>query len=227
MIFNSRLYPDGLYVRSPYWKKYKASLLNKLTNMLFQVTIGMVLGDASLYMTKMEGTKLKMEQGYKHKKYVEELCSLFKDWTFYKEPYAYVAKKGKMEGEIKRYSFCTFAHPAFYIFWELFIVSGKKTYKAGTILKYLDSIGLSYWVADDGSLHKKSNEFILHTQSFSYSENLQMCEELHKKFLLHAKVVSHKKKYWVIYIPASDASLLRTHLKHLPVSMTHKMPKTK
>lgn len=54
-----------------------------------------------------------------------------------------------------------------------------------------------------------------------------MCQELNKKFLLHAKVVPHKKKYWVIYIPASDASLLRTYLKHLPVSMKHKMSKNK
>lgn len=99
MILNSRLYPDGHYVRSPYWKQYKAFLPNKLPNMLFQIALGMVLGDASLYKTKKEGTKLKMEQGYKHKTYVEQLCKVFKDWTFYKEPYAYVAKKGKREGE--------------------------------------------------------------------------------------------------------------------------------
>lgn len=75
-------------------------------------------------------------------------------------------KKGNVKVN-KSYSFRTFAHPAFDVFWELFMVSGKKTYKAGTILKHLDAIGLSYWIADDGSLHKKSNELILHTQSFS------------------------------------------------------------
>lgn len=223
----NRLYPDGHYVRSRYWKQYKKSLPAQLPENLFHVALGLILGDASLYKTKTEGTKIKIEQGYKHKTYVEHLNVLFKDWTFFKEPYAYIAKKGKRQGQIKSYSFRTFAHPAFDILWNLFITSGKKTYQTGTVTKYLNGIGLSYWIADDGSLHKKSNEIILNTQSFSYEENVQICKELNQKFNLHAKVLNHKKKYWVLYIPASDAAILRTYLVHLPVSMQRKMPKCK
>lgn len=158
-------------------------IIRQLPNMLFQVTLGVVLGDGSLYNTKKEGAKLKLEQGYKHKAYVEHFCLIFKDWTFYKEP-------------------------------------------SGIILKYLNNLGLCYWIADNGSL-QKNNERILHTQSFSYEENIQMCEELHQKFQLHTTVVSHKKKWWVIYIPASDAQMLRKYFVHLPECMKHKKPRHK
>lgn len=49
-----------------------------------------------------------------------------------------------------------------------------------------------------------------------------MCKELNAKFKLHAIVKPHKQKYYIIYIPASDApvlcSLLENHLPKLKAS---------
>lgn len=56
---------------------------------------------------------------------------------------------------------------------------------------------------------------ILNTQSFSYEENIAMCEELNEKFKLHSTVKSHKNKYWILYIPAKDAPILRTLLAEM------------
>lgn len=61
---------------------------------------------------------------------------------------------------------------------------------------------------------------------FTKEENEQMVKELNQKFSLHRKVVRHKT-YWAIYIPASDAPILRKHLVYLPKSMEYKMPKDK
>ena len=221
---NFRLYPQGHFVRSQYWKKYKNFLPSQLPPALFQVSLGLLLGDGSLYKTKTEGAKLKIEQGALHKTYVETLCSFFREWTFFPQPYAYIPKKGPRAGQILSYSFRTFAHLAFNPLWSLFMESGKKTYPKGLILNPLEALGLCIWVADDGSLNKRTNEIILHTQSFSYAENLQMCQELNEKFSLHATVGSHKKKYWVLCIPARDAILLRAYLVQLPEFMEGKRP---
>lgn len=224
MTLDNRHYPKGYHVRSLYWTKYKQSLPRKLPAHLTQIALGVVLGDATLYRTKHGGTKFKMEQGYKHRAYVAELCDAFKDWTFYQEPYAYMAKTGPRAGQVKSYAFRTFAHPAFDFLWDRFMVSGKKTYVPGTIAQCLEPLGLCYWVADDGSLHKKSNDLILYTQSFAYEANLAMCQELNDKFGLHARVKPHKDHSWIVYLPVKDASALHTLLAALPVSMQHKRP---
>lgn len=49
----NRLYTDGYFVRSRYWKQYKESLPVQLSKKkLFEVTLGLILGDANFYKTK-------------------------------------------------------------------------------------------------------------------------------------------------------------------------------
>ena len=228
---------DGYHFRSQYWVNSKNSRPKKLPDHLFQVALGMTFGDNTLYNTKKEGTAIKIEQGYKNKKYIEELFTLFKEWTFRTHLYEYIPQKGKHMNKVKSYSFKTFAVPAFDFLWEFFIKTPrkgwapskcKKTYTPGTIEKHLTAVGFSYWIADDGSLHAKSNEIILNTQGFSKEENVIMCEKLNAKFKLHAIVKPHKQEYYIIYIPASDAPVLCSLLEnHLPKSMIHKLLKLK
>lgn len=196
---------------------------------LFEVAIGNRLGDKSQYKTKTKGSKIKLEQGRVHKDYLYHQFELYKGWTNYEKPYRYIPKVTKgiyTRGVIKSYSFQTITHPAFNNIYDLFICNGKKTYKEGQITNHLTSVGLSYWVRDDGSL-QKSNEIIQRTMGFTEKENIQIVKELNRKFKLHSKVVCHKKKYWAIYIPASDARKMRKHLVYLPGSMKYKMPLVK
>jgi hypothetical protein len=65
---------------------------------LFDICVGSLLGDATLYVAKKKGAKIKFEQGYKHKAYVQDLWTFFKDWTFYVEPKVSIRKKGKRAG---------------------------------------------------------------------------------------------------------------------------------
>lgn len=171
---------------------------------------------------------MKLEQGRIHKDYQFEQFKLYKGWTTYEKPYRYIPKQTKgtrVASVVKSYSFRTITHPAFDIIYKLFIINGKKCYTEGLITNHLTSVGLSFWVRDDGA-QQKNNEMIICSMGFSEEENIQMAKELNRKFSLHCKVVK-QKSYWAIYIPASDAPTLRKHLRYLPDSMTYKMPKDK
>lgn len=223
---NTGAYRDGHHVNSRYWKNYKKSQPNELPKDLFDICVGSILGDSTLYAAKKDGAKIKFEQGYKHKAYVEELWTLFEKWTFYEAPRVSIRKTGKRAGQDYSYYFRTFAHPAFRPLKDIFLdENNKKVYKAGTIIKHLSPLGLRYWVADDGSL-QKNNETILNTQAFTKEMNMAMSAELNNKFKLHSKVVP-SKQYWAIYIPASDAPVQRELLQNLPSSMMRKLPKLK
>jgi len=68
-----------------------------------------MLGDACMYKIS-KNSKIKFEQGYKHKEYLYHLFNLFKDYTFQDEPYIrYEIRKDL----IKSFSFRTFTHPTF------------------------------------------------------------------------------------------------------------------
>lgn len=211
---------DGFHVNSKYWKSYKKGLPNVLPQNLFEVCVGILLGDATLYKTVNSGVKLKIEQGYKHEQYVQHLFCLFKHWTFYEKPFQYIPKNTQ-DFQVKSVSFKTFAHPAFNSLWDLFMENSKKVYKKGTIQNHLTLNGFCYWVADDGSLHK-TKSIILHTQCFTHKENLCISEELNAKFNFSTKVIVHKKKYWVIYIPVKDVKFLKKNLC-IPECIKHKL----
>lgn len=171
---------------------------------------------------------MKQEQGAVHEDYLFEQFELYREWTTYKTPYEYIPSHTRgtyTAGVVKSYSFRTITHPAFNRVYDLFMVNGKKCYKEGTITNHQSSVGLSYWIRDDGSL-QKNNEVILRTMGFTKEENIQMVKELNMKFKLHRKVVK-AKNHFAIYIPASDVPVLRKHLVYLPDSMKYKMPVVK
>ena len=71
-----------------------------------------MLGDAYMYKIS-KNSKIKFEQGYKHKEYLYHLFNLFKNYTFHDEPYIRYEIRGPRKGLIKSFSFRTFTHPTF------------------------------------------------------------------------------------------------------------------
>jgi hypothetical protein len=57
-----------------------------------------------------------------------------------------------------------------------------KTIQEGLILNHLTDRGLAYWIMGDGSLNKDKKTMILHTQSYTKTENLILSRELNEKF---------------------------------------------
>lgn len=69
---------------------------------------------------------------------------------------------------------------------------------------------------------------ILHTQGFSYDEQLMMSQELNAKFGFHSTVIPHKNIYFVIRIPNKDLRALRELISpHMIPSMSYKVPKSR
>jgi len=78
---------------------------------------------------------------------------------------------------------------------------------------------------DDGSLQKDKKSLIIHTQSYTKSEVELLCLELNTKFNLNFRVISHKVKYYVLFIPSSDANILYNLISpHIHPSMSYKLP---
>jgi hypothetical protein len=211
-------YKNGYHLNSNYWKKYKLTLPN-LDSFLLEISIGVLLGDACMY-HKGKNSQIKFEQSYIHKDYLFYLYELYKMYTF-NEPYTRFDST-----KIKSYSFRTFTHPTFNTLWSLFYKEGQKKINLNLIKDNLSSRGLAFWIMDDGSLQKDKKTMILHTQSYSYEENLILSKELNEKFNFQTKVISHKKIYWVIQFSNKDAKNLSNLIEpHLHPSMLSKLPK--
>jgi hypothetical protein len=216
---------DGFHLNSHYWQNYKKSI-PLLPQDLFDICVGMILGDASVYKVSSEAY-LKFEQGYKQKQFIDHLFHTFKNYCFMENPKARLQIRGDKEGELKSFWFKTFSHKSFTNFWDLFYErSKKKTIPERLILDHLNGKGLAYWVMCDGSLQKYNKTIILHSQGFNHQENQLLSCELNTKFNLHTKVIAHKNKYSVIQTHVNDCSTLYKILNpYIIPSMRYKLPK--
>ena len=73
-------YKNGYHLNSTYWQNYKKQF-KTLPSKLFNIAIGCMLGDACMYRISKH-SKIKFEQGYKHKEYIHHLFNLFSNYTF-------------------------------------------------------------------------------------------------------------------------------------------------
>ncbi len=214
---------DGFHLNSPYWQNYKANL-PKLPQYLFDVAVGMVFSDASMYRVSTHAL-LKFEQGYAQKAFIDHLFSLFRAYCFMVEPGIRMDKtKGPRAGLIKSYWFKTVSFHSFSVLWDLFYVHGKKVITKGLVLNHVTDVSLAYWIMGDGSLDGQT--MILHTQGFTKAENDIISEELNAKFGLHSTVIMHKGKYYVVRIPGVDGPRLNALISpHVLPMFSHKVPK--
>ena len=227
---------NGYHFNSKYWQDWKArTRLPMIDSKLFQLILGMVLSDATMYRVSHEAL-VKFEQGGRSPDQKEFLFHLFqecKEYCFMTEPGIRKHIHGAKQGEVKSYWFKTFSHKSFAVICDLFYDTSngviKKTIKApeggGTILTHLNVVGLAYWVIGDGSLHREGRVLTLHTQGFSHDENKMISEELNLKFGFKSKVVKHKNKF-VVQFTTSDANKLHDLIKpHLIPTMQYKLPR--
>lgn len=209
----------GHHLNSNFWQDWKRKR-PFLNHSLYQVCIGIVLSDATMYGISKDAI-IKFEQGYAQKEFIDHLYQKMKGYTFIDLPGIRYDKIGN----VKSYWFKTFSHPTFSIIYQLFYNIKKKSIQPSLVLNHLEKEGLAYWVIGDGSLHREKRVVTLHTQSYNYEENLLLSKELNEKFLFSSKVVKHKTSF-VIQFPTKDANKLHTILSpYLLSSMKYKLPK--
>lgn len=92
---------QGYHLNSRYWQKYKASL-PCLPDRLFDIAVGMILGDASWSKVSREA-HIKFEQGYKQEAFLYHLFHQFHLYSFMEEPGKRVDLRGKRLGCIKSF----------------------------------------------------------------------------------------------------------------------------
>lgn len=220
-------YRDGYHLNSKYWQEWKKKL-PALPAELKEIAIGMILSDACMY-KKSNHALIKFEQGYIQEEFLIHLFSLFKSYCFMVEPGKRIDLYGERKGLIKSFWFKTFSFYSFDEIWNLFYIKSNdkaiKTIQEGLILNHLTDRGLAYWIIGDGSLQKDRKTMILHTQSYTKTENLILSRELNEKFGFSSEVILHKKKYFVIKFNSKDAITLHNLIKpYIIESMKYKIP---
>ena len=182
---------------------YKAQL-SDLTDIQYQVAIGVLLGDASLQ--SQDGGKtyrLKFEQGDVHKDYIEHLYSVFDEWSL-NSPIVKERTNANNKVVIS-WAFQTISHSAFLSLAKIFLCrldpktgSYKKSIKEDFGEKYLSPRSLAYWFMDDGGkMDYTKNEgkgIVLNTHGFSHDEVEILSSALAKQFNLNCWVKKNKGK---------------------------------
>ena len=194
-------FPLNMSPNSKMLKEYKMTL-NSLSKEQWEISIGLMLGDASLQTQNNGKTyRMKFEWGDKNKKYAEHVHSLFNEWIL--SP-SHKKSRVNVNGNIViTWGFQTLSHKAFNPLSDLFLIKKHKGIINNLIKKYLTARGLAYWFMDDGGkldYNKKSKNkgLILNTQSFTLKEVKMMSIELSTKFHLSTDVRLNKNKNVIV-----------------------------
>ena len=102
---------NGYHLNSKYWQEWKKKL-PVLPHLLKEVSIGMVLSDASMS-KKSNNAIIKFEQGYVQKEFLYHLFNIYKTYCFMVEPGKRFELRGARKGLIKSFWFKTFSHSSF------------------------------------------------------------------------------------------------------------------
>ncbi len=89
------------HLNSKYWQDYKKSL-PLLPQHLIDISIGMILEDASMYKVSREAY-IKFEQGYKQKLFVEHLFTIFRTYIFMEKLGKKLYLSGIDKGKVKSF----------------------------------------------------------------------------------------------------------------------------
>ena len=199
---------------------YKARL--KLNSEQEEVLIGLMLGDGHLETQNRGRTyRLKIEQSEKHEAYVQHLYHLFQNWVRTPPQPKVVRSRGRVS---RNWWFQTLSHGAFRFFAQQFYEDGRKRVPR-LIHRWLTPRALAYWFMDDGSIKSsQSKGVIFNTQGFERSDVQRLCNVLHEKFSLEAKL-RKQKEGWQIYISGRSYETFRGLIEPFLIpTMRYKLP---
>lgn len=196
----------------------------KLTERLFEICIGVLLGDASIQKNKSKSSekyRLKFLQGVKHKEYIYHLHSEFKD---------YVLSPPYFDKKRNTYSFQTVFHLNFKKLADIFLNKElKKSINIFFTEKKIQPVSLAYWFMDDGGLLSYNKDYVrkglvFNTQGFVFNEVLILSENLNTAYNLNTWVKTNKKKPIIAVSGKEYLKIKNIILPHIIDSMKYKLP---
>ena len=195
---------------------------------LFDICLGVLLGDASLQKNKSKSLvkhRIKFLQGclHKHEKYLWHLYDCFSN---------FVGAKPYKNEKRKTLAFCTLFNTQFNCLTSIFFEKGPKK-SIGTYFQRekLSPRTLAYWFMDDGGLLSYNKDYprralVFNCQGFTEKECFILRDNLNKNYNLKSrcKVEKNTKLGYLIVVPASRSDYLRSVMDpYIIDSMKHKL----
>ena len=208
-------------------KEYKNSLIN-LTDIQWEASIGLILGDANLQTQNNGKTyRMKFEWSDKNKAYLDHVYNLFDEWVL-SQPHkkSRLSSKGNL---IVNWGFQTISHEAFHFLNILFLKNKHKGISEEIIPDFLTPRGLAYWFMDDGgkldyNKNSKNRSIVLNTHSFTDMEVDLMSQQISSKFNLLCEVRSNKNKKIIVIKDGSYQAFYDLIDPYLILEMRYKLP---
>ncbi len=195
-----------------------------LEEKLSQVSIGVLLGDASIQKNtskKVEKWRLKFSQSAKHSAYIHHLHDQFKGYVI-SEPFFNQTRN--------MYSFQTIFDRRFKCLSDIFLdCDGKKKITCFFKENPISPLSLAYWFMDDGGLlsYKKDwprKGLVFNTQGFTFAEVETLSQNLNRSYNLKTWVKLNKKKPIIAVSGKEYHQISRIFLPYMHQSMIYKLP---
>lgn len=172
-----------------------------LTKQQRAIVVGLMLGDGHLETQNHGRTyRLKIEQSFGHKEYVDWLYSHFDNLVQTPPRERQQIRAGKVN---QKYSFNTLSLNCFSFYGDLFYKNGRKVVPK-IIGQLVTPLSLAVWFMDDGSIKSAHHQAkILNTQGFDELGIIELQQMLAEKF--EVDVTQRKQKDGTqLYIPSAE-----------------------
>ena len=197
-------------------------------NLLKEMLIGTILGDAHLGRTGLNRAFLTFEQSSKKSDYLNHIYNIINQEDLaLEEPRSYSREDSRYNITNQSLYFRTKSLEELKPFADMFLDKDNKKTIPVNIADYLTPRSLAFWIMDDGQAVKKGG-VTLCTDSFKSEEVSLLRQALENKFAITTSI--HNKKgstgnyYERIYINKSSLELLKPELKtHFHDSMLYKI----
>ncbi len=192
----------------------------KLSESEKQIILGGLFGDLySRIKDKCKNARIEGAHCKKQEKYLLWKVNMLKSLSFNLRR----NKLGYLSFESRRFPCLNYYH-------NLFYKNGKKEVTR-QILDLVDRLGLAVWYMDDGSYKKRDRNCTLHTNGFTYAENLVIKEWFEEKWSIFPSICSntdpkrHPGKRWhYLYFGTKEAEKFISLIKdYIHPSMLYKI----
>ena len=208
-------------MRSREIEEYKRKLF--LSKKQKEILIGLILGDGHLekLYTPTLG-RLKVEQSYKNKNYVNWLYREFTNWVRSKPK----SKEKKVWNKTyQNYGFLTYGHRLLGEFQETFYRRRKKIIP-NDLEKDITPLGLAVWYMDDGSIKSTRHRgLFLNTQDFRISDVRKLQRILSGKFGISSSTRKDEKGVQIYLGGKSGEKFIEIIKPYIIPSMEYKIPR--
>jgi len=208
-------------MRSKEIEEYKSKLF--LSKRQKEILIGLILGDGHLerLYTPTLG-RLKVEQSYKHKDYVDWIYEEFRNWVRSKPK---IKKKEVWDRTYLNYGFLTYGHRLLREFQEKLYRKGKKIVP-NDLEKNITPLGLAIWFMDDGSIKSRKHKgLFLNTQDFKKNDVRRLQKILKNKFGIPSSTRKNGKGEQIYLGGKSGEKFIGIIKPYIIPSMEYKIPR--